>query len=440
MEKLKLNFKLSSLVVGSIFVASGIGATYLIRDTTSLENTSENIEIISNKIIHTAEESILLNKTPLLHIIPKIQTKPSFITSKEIVISSGDSFFSLLASFNVPNYEIIELVSKLKKHDKNLVKLKVNNIIRFNIKNEKLYSFDLFEDNLNFYKIFLRNKDNKEVFIYKDEIPTRIEFKAVKGTIKNSLYADGLKAGLTDNLIVQLANVFAWDIDFSRDISVDDEFSLVFEEIKSGDSLLGIGNLVGAIFKTRKKTHYAFRYEKDGKIGFFNEDGKNLKKAFIRSPVKFPRVTSKFQLKRLHPVLKINRPHKGVDYGGGLNTPIMSTGSGTIIHRGRKGGFGNAVIVDHGQGYKTLYAHMNKFKKSQKVGTFVKQGEVIGYMGKTGVATGTHLHYELTINGKHKDVLKLKLPDGKPVHDIKKYTEFKNKIIKLMGVRSESKK
>ena len=355
----------------------------------------------------------------------------------EYIVKSGDSIYSILNSFGLSTYEISDIIDSIKKFDKDLLKLRINDKVRINKKDNLIHSFDFFRNSTDFTKIVLKNSVSKEIIIYNDSIYTETKERNIKGTIKSSLYIDGLEAGLDDSLVIQLANIFAWDIDFSRDIDVNDEFTVLFNEVRSGDKKISNGDIIAAVFKTRSKTYYAFRYEENNRVGYYDENGKNLEKAFIRSPVKFPIITSKFNLKRFHPVLKINRPHRGVDYGGKLNTPIMSTGSGTITYRGRKGGFGNVVIVDHKQGYQTLYAHLNKFNGKHKLGSVVSQGEIVGYMGQTGLATGVHLHYEMTINGKHQDSLKLKLPDGKSVSNIQSFNNFKEETIEKLRLNHE---
>ncbi len=393
----------------------------------------------SNKILVPKEikrETNNKNKTNSL--MEKYKNAKSISFDKtEVIVKSGDSIYSILNSLGLSTYEISDIIDSIKKFDKSILKLRTNDKIRINKKNSLIHSFDFFKNSIDYTKVVLKNSVTKDIIVYNDTLPTQATEKNIKGLIKSSLYMDGLNAGLDDGLIIQLANIFAWDIDFSRDIDVNDEFTVLFNEIYSGDKKISNGDILAAIFKTRSKTYYAFRYEDNDRVGYYDENGKNLEKAFIRSPVKFPIITSKFNLKRFHPVLKINRPHRGVDYGGRLNTPIMSTGSGKITYRGRKGGFGNVVIVDHKQGYQTLYAHLNKFNGKHRVGTTVDQGEIIGYMGQTGLVTGVHLHYEMTINGKHQDSLKLKLPDGKSVSNMSHFKKLKDETIKKLRLTNE---
>ena len=416
-----------SCLTFAVLFASGVTANIFVRGEHKYNDNNKNI-----KHMPSISESRIVEK--ILNDNKRKKEKPLIVdwTTRQSVIKSGDSIYKLLSNNDISDYDISEVSSVIKKHNESAVNLNIGDRVVFNYKNTNLFSLDIFQDNIFFTKVVLKSKENSEVLVYSDEIPNTVEKKVISGTISSSLYADGVRAGLNNNLVGQLAKVFAWDIDFSRDISEGDKFSVVFEEIISRGKVIETRNLLGAKFVTRKNTYYAFRYIDNGKVGFFGIDGKNLEKAFIRNPVKFPRVTSKFTLKRYHPVLKINRPHRGVDFGGKLNTPIMSTGSGKIIHRGKKGAYGNTVIIDHGLGYHTLYAHLNKFNKKQKRKANVKQGEIIGYMGRTGLVTGVHLHYELRINGKHKDSMNLDLPDGSPVKNVDIFNIYRDELIEMM--------
>jgi murein DD-endopeptidase MepM/ murein hydrolase activator NlpD len=231
------------------------------------------------------------------------------------------------------------------------------------------------------------------------------------GLIEASLFTDGQKAGLSDAKIMELAEIFGWDIDFALEIRAGDQFRVLYEEHFLDGEKLRDGPILAAEFTNRGKTYRAVRYENDkGEAGYFDDEGHSKRRAFIRSPIKFARISSRFNPKRWHPVLKKWRSHKGVDYAAPTGTPIRASGDGRIVHRGRKGGYGNTVIIQHAGKYTTLYAHMSKYSRRAKVGNRVKQGQVIGYVGRTGLASGPHLHYEFRVNGVHKDPLRVKLP------------------------------
>ena len=231
------------------------------------------------------------------------------------------------------------------------------------------------------------------------------------GVIESSLFVDGQAAGLSDGKIMELAEIFGWDIDFALEIRAGDSFRVLFEEHYLDDEKLRDGPILAAEFTTRGTTYRAVRFEdSNGDIGYFDADGQSKRRAFIRTPIKFARVSSRYNPRRWHPILKKWRSHKGVDYAAPKGTPVKATGDGRIIFRGVKSGYGNVVIIEHASKYTTLYAHLNGFSKRAATGKRVKQGHVIGYVGKTGLASGPHLHYEFRVAGQHRDPLKVKLP------------------------------
>ncbi len=285
-----------------------------------------------------------------------------------------------------------------------------------------------------------RIDDSFNVEIVSKPIERRIA--STQSTIDSSLFLDAKKAGLSDKLIMQLANIFAWDIDFALNLRKGDQFTVVYERLFVDGKEINSGNIISAEFVNQGHSFTAVRFEdKKGDASYFTPDGKSMRKAFLRTPVDFARISSRFNLKRKHPVLNRIRAHKGVDYAAKTGTPIKSTGDGKIVFRGRKGGYGRVVIVQHGQKYSSLYAHMSNYKRGQKTGARVKQGQVIGYVGKSGLATGAHLHYEFRVNGVHRNPLTVKLPHAKP---IKKslLAEFKSQtqplLAQLNTVKSKS--
>ncbi len=257
-------------------------------------------------------------------------------------------------------------------------------------------------------------EDSFKVEIISKPIERRIT--STQATINSSLFLDGKEAGLSDKLVMQLANIFAWDIDFALSLRKGDQFTLVYEKLFVDNKEIDSGNIISAEFINQGQPFTAVRFEyKNGDTSYFTPDGKSMRKAFLRTPVDFARISSHFNLKRKHPVLNRIRAHKGVDYAARTGTPIKTTGDGKIVYRGRKGGYGRVVIVQHGQKYSSLYAHMSNYKRGQKVGNRVKQGQIIGYVGKSGLATGPHLHYEFRVNGVHRNPLTVKLPHANPI-------------------------
>lgn len=248
------------------------------------------------------------------------------------------------------------------------------------------------------------------------EIPTTIQNEYAHGVIENSLFDAASRAGLDDNLTMQLIHLYAWDIDFAHDIQSGDSFSVLYQKIRREGQPVTDGNILAAEFTTGGKTYRIVRYtDPDGDTGYYTPDGHNVRKALIRAPVSFTRISSGFSLHRLNPVLGYTRAHQGVDYAAPTGTPIKAAGDGRIVFRGRKGGYGNCIIIMQGGGYSTLYAHMSRFRRGLHVGSHVQQDQVIGFVGMTGVATGPHLHFEVRVNGVPRNPRTVKLPDAAPI-------------------------
>ena len=243
--------------------------------------------------------------------------------------------------------------------------------------------------------------------------PVNLEKSLAVGTgvISHSLFMDALNAGLTGPSIMQLTDIFQWDIDFSLDVREGDRFSVVYEQYYQDGKRVRDGDILAAEFSNQGTIYRAFRYtDSRGNVGYFTQDGRNVRRPFLRSPVNFTRISSPFSLGRLHPILNTIRAHRGVDYAAPIGTPIIAAGDGRVVYRGVKGGYGNTVILLHGTVYSTLYGHMSSYAQGLDVGSHVKQGDVIGYVGQTGLATGPHLHYEFRIQGVHHNPVTVKLP------------------------------
>ncbi|HEU0153208.1 MAG TPA: peptidoglycan DD-metalloendopeptidase family protein [Arenimonas sp.] len=246
------------------------------------------------------------------------------------------------------------------------------------------------------------------------ERPLERRTMVASGEITSSLYAAGAKAGLSNAAINQMANVFSYDIDFTQDLRDGDRFQVVYEEIWRDGERLRSGGIVAASFLNRGKEFTAVRFERNGKQEYFDLSGRPLKKSFMRMPIEFARISSRFNPRRKHPVLGTVRAHKGVDYAAVTGTPIMAAGDGRISFAGWQNGYGRTIIIDHGKGHTTLYGHMSRLGK-YKVGSRVQQGTTIGYVGATGLASGPHLHYEFRVNGVHRDPLTVTMPKPEPL-------------------------
>ena len=236
------------------------------------------------------------------------------------------------------------------------------------------------------------------------------------GRINYSLFGATDAAGLHENIAIQLADIFSSDVDFTRDLRSGDRFAVVYEANYSDGEFVGVGRVIAAEFINQGKTYRAVYFEDEqGRGGYYGPDGENVRKAFLRSPLAFSRITSRFSNSRYHPVLRKWRAHRGIDFGAPQGTPVRATANGSVRFVGRKGGYGNLVELRHANGYGTRYAHLSRFANGIRHGARVDQGQVIGYVGKTGLASGPHLHYEFLVNGAQRNPIKLALPPGPPI-------------------------
>ena len=232
-------------------------------------------------------------------------------------------------------------------------------------------------------------------------------------SIKTGLFSDAKKVGIPDNIVSQMVTVFDWDIDFSKNVRIGDQATIVFESLYHEGDLVGSLNLLAAEFINKGKRYRSIRHTTArGLTDYFTPEGREMKRAFIRTPVMRARVSSHFNPKRLHPVLNKLRAHKGTDFAAPNGTPIIATGDGYVEFIGRKGGYGKTITLKHREGYTTLYSHLSKYKKDLKKGQVVAQGDVIGYVGSTGLATGPNLHYEFRKHNTPADPLTVKLPNS----------------------------
>ena len=248
------------------------------------------------------------------------------------------------------------------------------------------------------------------------EQPLETRLAHAYGRIESSLFEAADSAGISDQTALALAGIFGWDIDFVLDIRQGDEFVITYEQLWQNGHYLRDGAIVAAQFVNNGHVFRAVRYRlPDGSFNYFAPDGRSMRKAFLRAPVEFSRVSSRFNPNRMHPILNRIRAHKGVDYAAPIGTPVRAAGDGRIIARGLQGGYGRVVVIEHGAGITTLYGHLSRFARGIGIGTRVTQGEVIAYVGMSGLATGPHLHYEYRVNGVYRNPQTVPLPDAAPI-------------------------
>jgi murein DD-endopeptidase MepM/ murein hydrolase activator NlpD len=241
---------------------------------------------------------------------------------------------------------------------------------------------------------------------------------------------------------MQLVAIYGWDIDFALDIRSGDCFSMIYEEHFKNGVKVSEGPITAAEFVNRGIPYRAIRFtHEDGHSDYYSDTGRSMRKAFLRTPVKFTRISSRFRLQRKHPILNTFRAHRGVDYAAPNRTPVKATGDGTVTYLGRKGGLGKAIILKHGGRYDTVYAHLSSYKKGLTTGQRVKQGQIIGYVGMTGLATGPHLHYEFRVKGVHRNPLTVQVPkaNGIPAESMKYFmTQIEPLLAELDSIQASA--
>ena len=357
-------------------------------------------------------ETIATDTHDHAHDAADVATAPTPSEWRVVEIKPGQTMGAVFASLSLSNTTLHRLLEH-KSLREPLTRVRAGARFEFNISADgDLRGLRFERDEASFVTVHVDDNTLREEVTQRD-IQRRINMG--NGVIEGSLFGAASKAGLSTGTVLELAKVFGYDIDFTQDLRVGDSFSVVYEEIyRDGERLRG-GDIIAASFMNQGKRYHAFRYTfADGRSEYFDLDGRPMKKSFLRVPVEFTRISSLFTTARRHPVLGTMRAHKGVDYAARSGTPIMAAGEGRVSFAGWQNGYGHTVIVDHGRGYTTLYAHLSKFGKYKK-GTRVRQGDTIGYVGKSGLATGPHLHYEFRVNGAHRDPLKMTLPKPEPL-------------------------
>lgn len=320
--------------------------------------------------------------------------------AKTYTVQNGDTLISILKD-NFEYSEIIHINKKLSEIYPDFT-LKVGQ--KFEIADNKItinYEID---------KDFIITKSENNIEVSMKQYPVFKLKTIVDGEIKSSLFEAIQEKGEDDTLAIMLANIFEWEIDFFKDIRVNDKFKIIVEKNFCRGKFIGYGKILAADFINQGRLIRGLYYEDDKTAGYFTPEGKSLKKGFLKAPIKFGRVSSGFTSRRLHPILNVVRPHFGVDYAAPYGTPVHATADGKIIARGYKKGNGYYVKLKHNNGYETMYMHFSKFNKNQKIGSYVKQGEIIGYIGTSGYATGPHVDYRIIKNGQYLNPLQFKSP------------------------------
>jgi len=331
----------------------------------------------------------------------------------EVTIKSGDSLARLFKQQGIPARQLHDILAS-GGAAKKLTRIYPGQVLRMRTSTEDgLLELHYEIDALN--EVEVRHTDGGYESRLVVREPEQRMMRAA-GKIDSSLFLAAQRAKLPESLTMELASIFGWDIDFALDIREGDQFAVLYNDLYLDGERIGTGDIIAAEFINQGKLYRAVRYtDARGHTDYYAPDGHSMRKAFLRTPVAFTRISSRFSTGRKHPILNRIRAHKGVDYAAPRGTPVRATGSGKIVLRGKKGGYGNTVVIQHGSSYSTLYAHLNNFARGEKTGDRVQQGEIVGYVGSTGLATGPHLHYEFRVNGVHRNPLTVKLPDAAPL-------------------------
>ena len=333
----------------------------------------------------------------------------------EYIVKEGDNYESIIYGIKIPQNEKKLFLETVKKNKKIKI-LRPNQKISFKIDKKNSAKIEEFVIEINKKKEINYVRDfEKNIFdskILEKELTRVIAYK--ESIITNSLYQSALSLKIRPNIIIEFARLYGFQVDFQRDIWKNDSFQIIYEEFLNKDKeIIETGNIIFANLNLQNEDLKLYRYEYDkNKIDYFDENGKSMRKTLMKTPINGARLSSSFG-KRKHPILGFTKMHTGTDFAAPTGTPILASGDGIVTRAQWCGGGGNCVKIKHNRVYQTIYAHMSKFGKGIKKGARVKQGQVIGYVGSTGLSTGPHLHYEVVENGRKINSQKLKLPSGK---------------------------
>jgi murein DD-endopeptidase MepM/ murein hydrolase activator NlpD len=329
----------------------------------------------------------------------------------ELIVRSGDSLDRLFRRNDLSLADLAAMVS-LQEISEHLVRLKPGDAIQIAHRDGSVLNLAREISELQTLNIS-RTESGYAAEITDRPVETRMV--GAHGVIRSSLFEAAQAGGISDSIIMEMAGIFQWDIDFIQDVRVGDEFTVVYNELWRDGEKLRDSAIVASEFINQGTLFRAARFENpQGEVGYFTPEGRSVRKAFLRAPVDFTRISSNFNPNRRHPVLNTIRAHRGVDYAARTGTPIRAAGDGKVALRGVNGGYGNTVKLQHGGNITTLYAHMSRFAEP-KLGARVRQGQIIGYVGQSGLATGPHLHYEYQVNGAHRNPRTVVLPPADPV-------------------------
>lgn len=343
---------------------------------------------------------------------PAAEPAPPAPASVDITVGRNDTLDRIFRRLNLDLTDLANLrnMPGIRAH---MDSLRLGETLHFVYQDGEL---DSFERRLNENETLKVHRESDGLHADVLQNPLEGRTRTIRGVIDHSLFEAVTAAGAHDQTAVNLADIFQWDIDFVLDIQPRDSFAVTYRELYQNGVYVKDGPVLAASFVNQGRTYRAVRYvDPDGAARYFTPDGRSLHKAFLRAPVEFTRISSKFNSARYHPILNLIRAHKGTDYAAPMGTPVRAAGDGRVGYAGPKGGYGNVVEIEHSRSITTVYGHLSRFAKGIRAGAHVNQGQVIAYVGMTGLATGPHLHYEYRVNGVFKNPQTVPLPDASPI-------------------------
>ncbi len=361
------------------------------------------------------------------------QSEPFIIRTERV--QAGDSLSRLFSRQHLKP-RLLHTLTQAEQGNRRISRLNVGQTIEFRYSGETLVELAVIQSP---FQQTVAIHAEGEWSIEQRQRDPEIYIEHARATIDSSLFVAGAQAGLPDNLIMELADIYGHVIDFVHEIRKGDQFTVTFEKRYLDGVFIEYGNILATEFVNSDEAFLAVRYtDSQGDTGYYDENGVSLKKAFLRAPLNFRRISSNFSHSRKHPVTGVRRPHRGTDYAAPTGTPVYAAGDGKIIHRGAKGGYGKTIVMKHGTTITTLYAHLSRYGKF-RTGQQVKQGQVIGYVGSTGLSTGPHLHYEFIFNGVHRNPRTIldKLPKAKrlPQTEITRFEHLAELLIASLNAQ-----
>ncbi|MAC47117.1 MAG: peptidase M23 [Oceanospirillum sp.] len=351
-------------------------------------------------------------------------------------VKRGETLSALFSRANLSNNDLYSLIHS-PDLTTNLARLMPGQQLHFLLDDNGKLKTTRFDHSMTKMSLFERQDNGKFIENILQREPEK-ELRYSEGVIKDAFFNAGKDANLSQQTIMNLANIFGWDIDFTLDMRPGDSFKVLYYEELLDGSYYRDGDILAAEFTNQGTTYRAVRYtDKEGNTDYYSEDGRSMRKQFLRSPMDFARISSHFTTRRYHPVLHKFRSHKGTDYAARRGTPIKATGSGKVVSAKVSRSYGKYVVIQHGSRYTTLYAHMNGFAKGIRSGAKVRQGQTIGYVGSTGLASGPHLHYEFRVNGIHKNPVTVKLPAAEPIaaKERERFEQYASNLLSNFGTQ-----